>query len=136
MDTPEIKQEQKPEPPVATAPVTENPTGVIQYDDFAKVQLRVGQVVQAERLEKSEKLLRLMVDLAEADGPRQILAGIAKHYTPEELIGRKVAVVANLAPRKMMGMLSNGMLLAASDEAGFLALVGIDPSLKPGSRIS
>ncbi len=119
--------------PVASAPT---PVGIIQYEDFAKVQLKVGQVLQAENMEKSEKLLRLQVDLGEPSGPRQILAGIAKHYQASELIGRKVAVVSNLAPRKMMGLESNGMLLAASDDSGYLELVSVGAALKPGSRIS
>ena len=85
----------------------------IDIEDFAKVELRVGQVLTAERLPKSDKLLRLTVDLGEAE-PRQILAGIAEHYEPEPLVGRKIVVVANLQPRKMRGVESQGMLLAAS----------------------
>jgi methionyl-tRNA synthetase len=109
---------------------------IIQFEDFAKVQLRVGQIVEASAMEKSEKLLRLKVDLGETEGPRQILAGIAKHYKAEDLVGRKVAVVSNLAPRKMMGLESSGMLLAASDESGYLELLNPGAALKPGSRIS
>ena len=115
---------------------TNNTASYITYDDFAKIQLRVGQILEASKVEKSDKLVQLKVDLGETRGPRQILAGIGKHYTPEVLVGRKVAVVANLAPRKMMGMMSEGMLLAASDDAGNLELVNIPPLLPPGSRIS
>ena len=84
----------------------------ITIDDFAKVDLRVAQVLVAERIPKADKLLRLEVDLGYEK--RQILAGIAQYYEPEKLIGRKIVIVANLAPRKMRGLESNGMLLAAS----------------------
>ena len=117
-----------------TPPPVETPQ-YITYDDFAKITLRVGQILTAERLEKSEKLLKLSVDVGDAEGPRQILAGIAKHYEPDVLIGRKVAVVVNLAPRPMMGLVSHGMLLAASDDTGQLDLVAVSPTMKPGSQI-
>jgi methionyl-tRNA synthetase len=84
----------------------------INIDDFAKVELRVGQVLSAEKVQGTDKLLKLMVDLGTET--RQILAGIAKAYTPENLVGRKVVIVANLEPRKLRGLESNGMLLAAS----------------------
>ena len=87
-------------------------TSKITIDDFAKVELRVGQVKSAERIQGADRLLKLMVDIG--DEVRQVLAGIALGYTPEELVGRKVVLVANLAPRKMRGLESNGMLLAAS----------------------
>ena len=77
----------------------------------------------------------MQVDLGEPSGPRQILAGIAKHYAPETLIGRKIAVVANLKPAKLMGQLSHGMLLAASDDAGNLELLSPGAALPPGSVI-
>ncbi|MFV0390219.1 MAG: methionine--tRNA ligase [Pyrinomonadaceae bacterium] len=85
----------------------------IEFDDFVKVDLRVGEVLEAEPVEKSEKLLKLKVDLGESS-PRQILAGMAKYYTPEEMVGKKIVVVANLKPRKMMGLESQGMVCAAS----------------------
>ncbi len=84
----------------------------ITIDDFAKIELRVAQIKVAERIPKADKLLRLEVDLGYET--RQILSGIAEHYTPESLIGRKIVIIANLAPRKMRGLESNGMLLAAS----------------------
>ncbi|MGA8024807.1 MAG: methionine--tRNA ligase subunit beta, partial [Candidatus Acidiferrales bacterium] len=84
----------------------------IGIEDFAKVELRVGVVKSAERIQGADKLLKLLVDIG--DEVRQVLAGIALGYTPEELVGRKVVIVANLAPRKMRGLESNGMLLAAS----------------------
>ena len=124
-------ENQTPEPAPGAPPVEVVPEqSLISIDDFAKVQLRVGQIVAAERLEKSEKLVKLKVDLGEERGPRQILAGIAKHYAPESLLGRKIVVVANLKPAKLMGELSEGMLLAASDTIGNLELVS------PGSVVS
>jgi methionyl-tRNA synthetase len=84
----------------------------IGIEDFAKVELRVGVVKSAEKIQGADKLLKLLVDIG--DEVRQVLAGIAMGYTPEELVGRKVVVVTNLAPRKMRGLESNGMLLAAS----------------------
>jgi methionyl-tRNA synthetase len=86
----------------------------ITIDDFAKIELRVAQITLAERIPKADKLLRLEVDLGPL-GTRQILSGIAEHYTPEDLTGRKIVVITNLAPRKMRGLESHGMLLAASD---------------------
>ena len=107
----------------------------ITIDDFAKVDLRVAQVLVAERVPKADKLLRLEVDLGYEK--RQILAGIAQYYEPEKLIGRKIVIVANLAPRKMRGLESNGMLLAASIPpdgapvlAGFLEDVPLGAKLK------
>jgi methionyl-tRNA synthetase len=107
----------------------------ITIDDFTKVDLRVGLVVSAEPLKGSDKLLHLKVDIGEAE-PRTILAGIAEAYKPEQMVGRKVVIVANLAPRKMRGMESNGMIVAASLEgekpvlAGFLEDVPIGARLK------
>ena len=100
--------------PAAASPAavaTTEPTK-IGIEDFAKVELRVGQVKSADRIQGADKLLKLMVDIG--DEVRQVLAGIALGYAPEELVGRKVVVVTNLAPRKMRGLESNGMLLAAS----------------------
>jgi len=95
--------------------------GRISIDQFKNVQLRTARVLEAERVSKSEKLLKLKVDIGTEH--RQILAGIAKHYTPEELIGRLVVVVSNLQPAKLMGMESQGMVLAASNADGTLTLV-------------
>jgi methionyl-tRNA synthetase len=106
----------KGEGPIATSPVplaTPAPGAKITIEDFAKVELRVGVVKLAERIQGADKLLKLQVDIG-GDEVRQVLAGIAPAYAPEELIGRKVVVVTNLAPRKMRGLESNGMILAAS----------------------
>jgi len=88
------------------------PGATIGIEDFAKVEMRVGIVKSAEKIAGADKLLKVMVDIG--DEVRQVLAGIAQFYTPEELVGRKVVVVANLAPRKMRGLESNGMIVAAS----------------------
>jgi methionyl-tRNA synthetase len=103
----------------------------IEFDDFAKVDLRVAVIKEAEKVEKSKKLLRLIVDAGEGE-PRQILAGISEHYAPEDLIGRRVVIVANLKPRKLMGLESQGMVLAASDDNG-LSILGVDKDVEPGS---
>jgi methionyl-tRNA synthetase len=95
-------------------------SNLISIDDFKKIQLRTAKVLSAERVPKSEKLLRLIVDTG--SDQRQILAGIAKYYTPEEMVGKMVVVVVNLKPAKLMGMESQGMLLAANSDAG-LSLV-------------
>jgi methionyl-tRNA synthetase len=105
----------------------------ITIDDFAKVDLRVAQVLVAERIPKADKLLRLEVDLGYEK--RQILAGIAQHYDPEKLIGRKIVIVANLAPRKMRGLESNGMLLAASLPDGAPVLAGFLEEVPLGARL-
>ena len=86
----------------------------VTIDDFVKIDLRVAEVKEAERVPKSDKLLKLQVDLGPL-GTRQILAGIGKHYAPEDLVGKRIAVIANLPPRKMMGLESQGMVLAAGD---------------------
>ena len=95
-------------------PAAAIPDGKISIDDFAKVELRVAQVKTAERVKGADKLLRLEVDLGTE--VRQLVAGIAEAYEPETLIGRKVVIVANLAPRKLRGLESNGMIVAASPE--------------------
>jgi methionyl-tRNA synthetase len=105
----------------------------ITIDDFAKVELRVAQILVAERVPKADKLLRLEVDLG--CEKRQILAGIAEYYETEKLIGRKIVIVANLAPRKMRGLESNGMLLAASLEDGAPVLAGFLEEVPLGARL-
>jgi methionyl-tRNA synthetase len=105
----------------------------ITIDDFGKVELRVAQILVAERVPKADKLLRLEIDLGSEK--RQILAGIAQHYEPEKLIGRKIVVVANLAPRKMRGLESNGMLLAASLDDGAPVLAGFLEEVPLGARL-
>ncbi len=117
----------------ATGPAPTAPSGQITIDDFTKVELRVAQIKVAERVPKADKLLRLEVDLGTET--RQILAGIAESYAPESLIGRKVVVVANLAPRKLRGLESNGMLLAGSIEGGKAALASFLDDVPLGARV-
>jgi methionyl-tRNA synthetase len=106
---------------------------VISIDTFAQVDLRVGQIQVAERVPHADKLLRLEVDLAEA-APRQILAGIAEWYEPASLIGRKIIVVSNLQPRKLRGLESQGMLLAA-DAEGKPMLASVPEGTPNGARL-
>ena len=135
-NTPETASAEIPAPTAATATVeTENveATNLITFDDFVKVELKVGVIVEAERVPKADKLLRLQVDLGTET--RQILAGIAQHYAPDEIVGQTVVAVVNLAPRTLRGYESNGMLLAASNDEG-LSLVTLAAPLAPGSRVS
>jgi methionyl-tRNA synthetase len=107
----------------------------ITIDDFAKIDLRVATVLEAERVPKADKLLRLVIDIGE-EKPRQILAGIAEHYGPEQMVGRKIIVVANLAPRKLRGLESNGMLLAASiGEEGRPVVATFSEEVPNGARL-
>jgi methionyl-tRNA synthetase len=127
-----------PEPAVPVAPAEPAPAiaGIAQIgiEDFAKVELRVAQILVAERIPKADKLLRLEVDLGYEQ--RQILAGIAQYYEPEKLIGRKVVIVANLAPRKMRGLESNGMIVAASvGDEGAPVLAGFLEDVPVGARL-
>jgi methionyl-tRNA synthetase len=104
----------------------------LSIEDFAKVELKIGRVVAAERVEKSDKLIKLKVDIGEE---RQIVAGIGKAYDPEYLVGKEIVVVANLKPAKLMGVESRGMLLAASDEDGKPSILILDREVKPGTRV-
>jgi methionyl-tRNA synthetase len=113
----------------AVIPATEK----ISIDDFAKIELRVGLVKVAERVPKADKLLRLEIDIGTE--VRQVLAGIAEAYAPETLIGRKVVIVANLAPRKLRGMESNGMIVAASLDGGKPVLASFLEDVPVGARL-
>jgi methionyl-tRNA synthetase len=106
---------------------------MITIDDFKNIELKIAKVLRAERVEKSEKLVKLQISLGSEE--RQIVAGIAQHYGPEDLVGRTIVVVANLKPAKLMGLESQGMLLAAHDETGTLALLTSDKTIAPGSPI-
>ena len=102
-------------------------------DEFQKIDLRVGKIISAERVDGSDKLLNLQINIGE---PRQILTGIAKTHAPEALVGREVVVIANLEPRMMMGMESQGMILAAASENGDTVLLAPEREVPPGSKIS
>ncbi len=106
---------------------------LISIDDFAKIQLKVAQIVSAKRVEGADRLLQLEIDLG--DEKRQIVAGIAQHYDPEELPGKRIVVVANLKPAKIRGLESQGMLLAAVEDGGRLSLVVPERELEPGARV-
>lgn len=106
---------------------------MINFEDFSKVELRVGKIKEVTRIENSEKLLKLQVDLGEEI--RQVLAGIGKVYEPENLIGKQIVVVANLEPRVMMGEESQGMLLAASSSNGPVIL-SPETEVESGAKIS
>jgi len=107
----------------------------ISMEEFKKVDIRTGLVKEVERIKDADKLLKLQVSLGEGE-TRQLVAGVAEHYTPDELKDKKVLVVTNLKPTRIKGVLSEGMLLAASDESGNLAVTTVDGNIKPGSRIS
>ena len=115
----------------------ENETGLlpeITIDDFFKTQIKVGKIISAEIIEKSEKLYKIMVDVGEAE-PRQIVSGIRAYYTIEELVGKTVCVIVNLKAAKLCGVKSQGMILAADDGNGKVSLLMPDQELEPGSDV-
>jgi len=129
----EPKQEAKPQAKEAKKNDTPEGVKLITIDDFFRVELKVGTVIKAEEVPKSKKLLLLQVDLGE-EKPRQIVAGIKEWYSPEAMEGTQVCVVANLKPAKLMGLLSEGMLLAAKDDEG-LCMIRPEKPKKPGTPI-
>ncbi len=106
---------------------------VIEFEDFAKVDLRVGRVESAEPVPGSRKLIRLIVDLGGVK--KQVLAGLAKWYKPEDFVGKYVVVVANLKPKRMAGLVSEGMILATCGEDGRPALLTVEGEARPGERV-
>lgn len=112
----------------------ETQSNLIQYDDFAKLELRVATVLECRPHENADKLLVLQIDLGTEK--RQICAGLRQHYQPEQLVGKQIVVVANLAPRQMRGQISQGMLLAASDPDGRVIVVSPSAEVAPGSKVS
>lgn len=135
------KEEDKKKAQDKKADTEENSSGkkeagkMISIDEFSRIEIRVGEIISAEPVPKTDKLLVMKVNLGEEE-PRQIVAGIAKFYTPEELPGKKALFVVNLQPAKLRGLLSEGMILAATGPDGKLALTATDRDLAPGSRIS
>ena len=119
--------------PAAPAAEAQSEDGLITIDDFFKCELVVAEVLEAEPVKGADRLLKLQIDVG--DGRRQIVAGIAKHYKPEELVGRRIIVVKNLKPAKLRGELSQGMLLAASTPDGKLELVSVSANMPAGSRV-
>ena len=124
--TPELQPDKK--------EITSDVKSEIVFDDFAKIDLRVGTIVSAEKVEKADKLLKLSVDLGFEI--RTIVSGIALHYTPEEVVGRQVVVVVNLAPRKMRGIESNGMILMAESTDGKLHFIRPEDAIAAGAKVS
>lgn len=124
------KQNEMENQEITLAPLKED----IVFDDFMKLDLRVGTIIEAKKVEKSNKLLQFLVDTG--IDKRTILSGIAKHYDPEEMVGKQVTIIANLAPRKMMGVQSQGMILMAEDAQGNLRLIQPNEAVNPGSVIS
>lgn len=114
--------------------IEEKKESYLQFEDFLKVDMRVGLITECEDVEGSDKLLKMQVDLGDL-GKRQILAGVKKHYTPESLIGKQGVFVVNLKPRKMMGMPSEGMMLVSLDEEGMQRMIP-EGMIKPGSKVS
>ena len=110
-------------------PIREN----IEFDDFMKLDIRVGTVLECQKVPKADKLLQFKID----DGleTRTIVSGIAQHYKPEELVGKQVCFIANLAPRKLKGIVSEGMILSAENNDGSLAVVMPGREVKPGSEV-
>lgn len=121
----------------ASAPIKTTENTMISIDEFGKIDLRIAKILAAETIEGADKLLKLQVDVGE-ESPRQLFAGIKSAYQPEELIGRHVVVVANLAPRKMRFGVSEGMLIVAKNPRGDekdLWLVSPDPGAAPGASV-
>jgi methionyl-tRNA synthetase len=137
---PRIDTKKTKETTVETSPAEQTPAGkkepsgpeLIGIEDFVKVELRVGTVVAAERVEKSDKLVKLKVDIGSE--VRQVVAGIGKHYGPEQLVDKRIVIVTNLKPAKLMGIESQGMLLAASS-GDVLSVVTPDREIKPGAKV-
>jgi len=128
---PKKKEEKKPE-----KKKEEEPQGPISIDDFAKVQLRVARILTAEKVEGSDKLLHFSVKLTDSEPVRSVVSGIAKFYTPEEMVGKQVVLVSNLKPAKLRGILSEGMILCASDaDDKVLKLCTVEPGMEDGAYI-
>jgi methionyl-tRNA synthetase len=136
-EEPKVEEQSRPgleEPRQEAAPAAPPVDTRIPIDDFMKTELRVARVLEAEAVPKSKKLIKLKVDVGEPE-PRQILAGIAEAYQPEQLVGRTIVIVANLKPATLMGLESNGMVLAASLEGGAPQLLAVPEGVPPGTRV-
>jgi methionyl-tRNA synthetase len=128
-------EEQNNQPtPTEESQKEERTDGKIAYDDFTKVEMTVGEIIEAEKVENADRLLKLKVDFGSEQ--RQIVSGIAEHFSPEDLIGRKSPFVTNLEPRKIRGEESNGMILAAKDADGNFSLLSVDDKIAKGTQLS
>ena len=132
VDPKTLDEPQEPVPAAETKPAVSQEQELITIDEFARIDLRVAEVIEAEKMKKADKLLVLKVRIGEEE--RTIVAGIAQHYTPEELVGKKIVVVANLEPARLRGVESQGMLLAASNKDG-LSILTLDRDLPSGCRV-
>jgi methionyl-tRNA synthetase len=130
---PSLEPQAPPAPAAPQPPPAPAHDGRLSIDDFMKVELRVARVLEAEAVPKSKKLIRLRIDAGSEE--RTLVAGIAEGYTPDQLVGRTVVIVANLKPAKLMGIESNGMVLAASPEGGAPILLSVDERIPPGTRV-
>jgi methionyl-tRNA synthetase len=133
-DTQTTEEKNQPQQPAQEPQKEERNDGKIAYDDFAKVEMTVGEIVEAEKVENADRLLKLRVDFGTET--RQIVSGIAEYFSPEELIGRKSPFVTNLEPRKIRGAESNGMILAAKDSDGNFSLLSVDEKIAKGTKLS
>lgn len=128
-------ESQQPTPPAAEATPQAPPSDEIDIETFAKIKFRVATIEKVEAVPKSKKLYQIQLDVGEL-GKRQIVSGIAQHYTPEQLVGKQIVIVANLKPATLMGVESRGMLLAASTEGdGVLAILSPDKPIATGARV-
>ena len=136
IETPQNSEPTQAEQPAPAEPVTQPRKPIIDFEDFCKLDLRVGKIVEVAEHPNADKLLVLQVDLGTEK--RQLLAGIKKYYSPEALLGQNIIVVANLAPRKMRGMESQGMLIAAStdDEKSDVVILTTEKDVPPGATCS
>jgi methionyl-tRNA synthetase len=115
--------------------MAQEPKPTISYDDFAKLELRVGEILSAEKVPETDRLLKLSVNLGDAE-PRQIISGIAEYFPDTEaLVGTRCIFVSNLAPRVIKGLESQGMILAATGEEGAFSLIVPQQSMPPGTRL-
>ncbi len=131
-----VRQATKKDKPLAVAKEAlkvEEAEGLISIEDFGRVDLRIVEITTAQKIEGADKLLKLTVSLGKEE--RQVVAGIAKHYEPESLLGKSVLFVANLKPAKLRGLRSEGMLLAAADEQGNLVLITTEKPISVGSKV-
>jgi methionyl-tRNA synthetase len=133
-DAAQTKKMETANTPIASTSTIATVKPEIVFDDFAKIDLRVGTIVAASKVEKADKLLQLSVDLGFET--RTIVSGIAQHFEPEAIVGKQVTVVVNLAPRKMRGIESNGMILMAEDANGKLHFINPSDNINPGSGVS
>ena len=130
---PQVAAKEEKEEKEEEAVIDIEPKAEIEYDDFAKMQFQVGEIIACEAVKKSKKLLCSQVRIGSQ--VKQIVSGIKAHYTPEEMVGKKVMVLVNLKPAKLAGVLSEGMLLCAEDADGNLALVTPEKTMPSGAEI-